>query len=119
MTGMTRARGVVNGVPGAIQTIDKRDASQTLFGNAEKVIMWHHDFPTVKYIYENIAGAGFSHFEDGVGVVYTTNQVFIANNDYGPKLYWPIYPISTPISLDGKVLTGGVRCRLERSTAEV
>lgn len=115
LTGANRAVGYVNGVKGTVQVIDKRDGSNTSFGYAEKIVVWNVDDPEVQLVIENTAGAGYTHFEDGVGVAYAANVIGI-NNDYGTKLYWPIYPVSTPVSLAGKVLTGGARYKLVRGT---
>jgi hypothetical protein len=114
-SGVNRAVGYVNGVQGTVKIIDKRDGTNTLFGYAEKIVLWNADDPEVQLVVENIAGAGYTHFEDGVGVAYAA-EVFGANNDYGTKIYWPVYPVSAPVSLAGKVLTGGARYKLVRGT---
>lgn len=122
MTGMNRARGFVNGVPGSILIIDKRDGSQADYGYAEMIKHWNADEPQIKWKVENIAGPGYTHFEDSgsgpVPVPYAAN-VFGANNDYGTKDYWPIYPVNTPISLAGLILSGGARYTMIREPAEV
>lgn len=118
-TGMNRCRATVNGVVGSTQIIDLRNGGgTTLLGYAEKVELWNADFDDVVLVVENIAGAGYTHFEDSgsgpVGVAYAA-QVFILNNDYGPKLYWPIYPVSPPASL-GSVnsISGGATYTVRR-----
>lgn len=122
MTGMNRARGFVNGVPGSILIIDKRDGSQADYGYAEMIKHWNADEPQIKWKVENVAGPGYTHFEDSgsgpVPVPYAAN-VFGANNDYGTKDYWPIYPVNTPISLAGLILSGGARYTMIREPAEV
>jgi hypothetical protein len=115
MTGFNRAVGYVNGVKGAVQIIDKRDGTTTGFGNAEKVIAWNADAPDIQLVVENLAGPGYTHFENGVGVAYAT-QVIGINNSYGCKLYWPTYPVTTPVSLAGKTLTGSFSMRIIRAT---
>ena len=118
MTGVNRSASTVAGVQGAATRIDLRNDTQTLFGNAEIKKNWNADFDDIQLVVENIAGAGFTHFEDTgsgpVGVPYAA-QVFDANADYGPKDYWPVYPVSTPVSLAGKVLTGGAKYNLVRA----
>jgi hypothetical protein len=117
-TGMNRCRATVNGVVGSTQIIDLRDSSTTLLGYAEKVELWNADFDDVVLVVENIAGAGFTHFQTvgGVttGVAYAA-EVFIINNPYGPKLYWPIYPVSPPASLAGiDSISGGATYTVRR-----
>lgn len=114
-SGANRAVGYVNGVQGTVKVIDKRDGTNTLFGYAEKIVLWNADDPEVQLVVENIAGPGYTHFENGVGVAYAA-EVFGANNDYGTKIYWPIYPVSTPVSMAGKILNGGARYTLRRGT---
>lgn len=116
LTGFNRAVGYVNGVKGTVQIIDKRDGTNTGFGNAEKVVAWNADFPDIQLVVENLAGVGYTHFDNGVGVAYAT-QVIGINNPYGCKLYWPTYPVSTPVSLAGKVLTGSFSMRIIRAAA--
>lgn len=116
MTGFNRAVGYVNGVKGTVQVIDKRDGTTNTFGNAEKVVAWNADFPDIQLVVENLAGVGYTHFDNGVGVAYA-QAVFAINNPYGPKLYWPTYPVSTPVSMAGKVLTGSFSLRIIRAAA--
>ena len=116
LTGFNRAVGYVNGVKGPVEIIDKRDGSATSFGYAEKIIAWNADAPDIQLVVENLAGAGYTHFENGVGVAYAAS-VFGLNNSYGCKLYWPTYPVSTPVSLAGKVLTGSFSMRIIRAAA--
>lgn len=116
MTGFNRAVAYVNGVKGTVQVIDKRDGTNTGFGNAEKVVAWNADFPDIQLVVENLAGVGYTHFDNGVGVAYAT-QVIGVNNPYGCKLYWPTYPVSTPVSMAGKVLTGSFSMRIIRAAA--
>jgi len=116
MTGFNRAVGYVNGVKGTVQVIDKRDGTNTGFGNAEKVVAWNADFPDIQLVVENLAGVGYTHFDNGVGVAYAA-QVIGVNNPYGCKLYWPTYPVSTPVSMAGKVLTGSFSMRIIRAAA--
>lgn len=115
-TGVNRSAGIVNGVQGAVKVIDTRTGGSTTFGYADQKVNWNVDFDDVQIVVENIAGPGFTHFEDAVGVAYG-QDVFSLNNDYGPKDYWPIYPSATPVSLAGKVLTGGAKYYLRRSPA--
>jgi len=119
-TGVNRSAGIVNGVQGAVQTIDTRNGAVTGFGNADVKVDWNVDFPDLQLVVENIAGPGFTHFEDSgsgpVGVAYAT-QVISINNDYGPKDYCAIYPSATPVSLAGKILTGGAKYNLVRRPA--
>ncbi len=119
-TGVNRSAGIVNGVQGAVQRIDKRDGTVTGFGNADVKVDWNADFADLQLVIENIAGPGFTHFEDSgsgpVGVAYAT-QVIAINNDYGPKDYCAIYPSATPVSLAGKILTGGAKYNLVRRPA--
>lgn len=116
LTGFNRAVGYVNGVKGTVQVIDKRDGTTSTFGNAEKVVAWNADFPDIQLVVENLAGVGYTHFDNGVGVAYA-QAVFAINNTYGPKLYWPTYPVVTPVSLAGKVLTGSFSMRIVRAAA--
>lgn len=115
MTGVNRAAATVNGVQGAATRVDLRDGSGTSFGYAETLTNWNADFDDIQLVIENIAGPGFTHFDGGVGVAYAEN-VFALNNDYGPKNYWPVYPSATPVSLAGKVLTGGAKYNIIRAT---
>ena len=114
LTGANRTAATVAGVQGAATRVDLRDGSTTSLGYAETVTTWNADFGDIQLVIENIAGPGYTHFDGGVGVAYAAN-VFALNNDYGPKNYWPVYPSATPVSLAGKVLTGGAKYNIIRA----
>ena len=118
LTGANRTAATVSGVQGAATRVDLRDGSTTSLGYAEIVTNWNADFGDIQLVIENIAGPGYTHFEDTgsgpVGVAYAAN-VFALNNDYGPKNYWPVYPSATPVSLAGKILTGGAKYNIVRA----
>lgn len=115
-TGVNRTAAFVNAVQGAVTVTDTRSGGTQTFGNAEEKVNWNADFGDVQLVVENIAGVGYTHFDNGVGVPYA-QAVFAINNDYGVKDYWPIYPSATPVSLAGKVLTGGAKYFLRRRSA--
>lgn len=118
-TGVNRSAGIVNGVQGAVQIIDTR-SGQKSFGYADQKVDWNVDFGDIQLVVKNIAGPGFTHFEDSgsgpVGVAYGANVISI-DSDYGPKDYWPVYPSVTPVSLAGKILSGGAKYALVRRPA--
>jgi hypothetical protein len=120
-TGVNRSAGIVNGVQGVVKNVDTRVLGAVIgFGNADVKVDWNVDFGDVQLVITNIAGPGFTHFEDSgsgpVGVAYGTPVISI-QNDYGSKDYCPIYPSATPVSLAGKILTGGAKYNLVRRPA--
>lgn len=126
-TGVDRCRAVVNGVPQDIEVIDLRDDSPTLLGFPEKVIFWHSEYPTWKIIVENLAGYGFTHWEDdGGGYVLVANgdsQSYVSNFENYVKLYGGLYgdhggsPV--PVDMSGKKLKSRFSWSFEKSAAEV
>lgn len=100
--------GYINGVKQTPLEIYKRDGSSVVLGNVEKVVAWHTKNPRIQLVWENEAGAGYTHWEDegsGPVPVPIAQAGFIINNDWGTKFYCPIYPNPSKESLAGKVLT--------------
>jgi len=109
-TDVNRCQAIVNGVAGAILTIDTRGGPDTTLGFPEQAIFWHSDFPQHQIVVTNNFGYGFSHKENGTLVANGSAQTYIANFDWGVKLY-ALYGDSTgttPRDMTGIVVTTDV-----------
>jgi len=107
-TDVNRCQAIVNGVPGTVQTIDKRDNTDTTLGFPEQVIFWHSDFPEHQIVVTNNFGYGYSHKVNGTLVANGIYPTYVDNFNWGVKLYGGLYGDqtgTTPTDMSGKIIT--------------